>query len=223
MLDQIDYGVIGEHYPWLLERNQDCILSPDSDGMLCGLLMSHLLGWNIVGFYDGKHLVIKDGKRVEGTVFLDMEVYRQNVRSVGQHLVMYNKRQQPANWNNFLNCVSPNNLRQFDQTNNFQQKYPFGTIHLLLGFFKHHNRINSITSEAHWPLLFTDGVWNNLFGYTENCLEWIHWLRFNEPTSILYPLFCEGTSVYETMGGINAFYDYEIPAIQRANTSTAKC
>ncbi len=50
----IDYNALIEKYPWIVKKDMNCILSPDSDGLLCGLLMSHYFGWNIVGFYDGK-------------------------------------------------------------------------------------------------------------------------------------------------------------------------
>ena len=45
--DQIDYEKIVRDYPWIIKKNQNCILSPDSDGLLCGLFMSFYLGWQI--------------------------------------------------------------------------------------------------------------------------------------------------------------------------------
>jgi len=35
--EQIDYEEIVSRFPWVVEREQNCILSPDSDGLLCGL------------------------------------------------------------------------------------------------------------------------------------------------------------------------------------------
>ena len=32
------YQIIENNYPWIFERNRNCILSPDSDGLFCGLL-----------------------------------------------------------------------------------------------------------------------------------------------------------------------------------------
>ena len=40
-------------------------MSPDSDGFLSGLLMSHFLGWKIVGYYDGKVLAKTPGKKLD--------------------------------------------------------------------------------------------------------------------------------------------------------------
>ena len=50
----LDHDQVFEGYPWIFEENKNCIISPDSDGFMCGLLMSHFFNWNIKGFYDGK-------------------------------------------------------------------------------------------------------------------------------------------------------------------------
>ena len=44
--DRIDYDRVLYDYPWIAETNHYCVLSPDSDGLLCGLL------WQ--SFADGK-------------------------------------------------------------------------------------------------------------------------------------------------------------------------
>jgi hypothetical protein len=60
MNNQINYKEVIEKHPWIIENNHKCILSPDSDGLLCGLFMSNFFDWDIVGFYDGKVLVLKE-------------------------------------------------------------------------------------------------------------------------------------------------------------------
>lgn len=129
---QIDYEDLVARYPWIVQENVNCILSPDSDGLLCGLLMSFHLNWKVRGFYDGKILVMEEGFTARDCVFLDMEVFRNQVRSVGQHMLLYNKNQDPDNWNNFDSCFAPNNIRGYDACHDFRLKYPFGTIHLLI-------------------------------------------------------------------------------------------
>jgi len=57
--------------------------------------MSNILNWNIVGFYDGKVLTLKKGESVKDCIFLDMEIFRNYVKSLGHHMVLYNKRQIP--------------------------------------------------------------------------------------------------------------------------------
>lgn len=56
----IDYEKVLKQYSWIVKRELDCVLNPDTDGLLCGLFMSHYLGWHIRGFYDGKVLVLVD-------------------------------------------------------------------------------------------------------------------------------------------------------------------
>lgn len=87
-LTELHYRELITRHPWIIEREQNCILSPDSDGLLCGLLMSHYLGWRIRGFYDGKVLAVEENTNPQDCVFLDMEIFRPNIRSVGQHMVM---------------------------------------------------------------------------------------------------------------------------------------
>lgn len=55
--ERIDYDILIKKYPWVLKKSRNCVLSPDSDGLLCGLLMSKYLDWRIVGFYDGKIMI----------------------------------------------------------------------------------------------------------------------------------------------------------------------
>lgn len=177
--EAIDYGKVVAEFPWIVEEDQDCIISPDSDGMLCGLFMSKHLGWKIRGFYDGKVLVVENGVKPGDCVFLDMEILRRNVRSVGQHMVVFNKDRIPDRWSDLNQLVSPNIVRGYDGYHLFRLKYPFGTVHFLMGIINHHKNFD-IPKTAIAPLLFTDGTWMNLFGYTENSLSWISYLRANE-------------------------------------------
>ena len=139
--DKIIYDNVIKKYPWIVELNQKCILSPDSDGFLCGLFMSNVLNWSIVGFYDGKVLTLKKGEVSKNCIYLDMEIFRNYVKSLGHHMVLYNKRNKPNNWFNFLNCIQPNNIRGYDAKTKFNLKYPLGAIHLILGIVGHTKNI----------------------------------------------------------------------------------
>jgi hypothetical protein len=185
---QIDYQDVIARFPWVIQKGNACVLSPDSDGLLCGLFMSFYLNWRIRGFYDGKILVLQKGFSARDCVFLDMEVFRGEVRSVGQHMLLYNKRQVPENWHGFDNCLAPNNLRGYDASHDFGLKYPFGTIHLLIPLVSAVKKIHVPTS-ALTPLLFTDGTWMNLLGYTENSLNWIQFLLADSPDNPLHQVF----------------------------------
>jgi hypothetical protein len=186
--DVINYAMVIKKYPWLVQKDQNCVLGPDSDGLLCGLFVSHYLNWKIRGFYDGKILVLKKRFRPKDCVFLDIEVFRKGIRSVGQHMVMFNKDRLPENWGNFDDCFSANNTRGYDAKHNFPQKYPLGTIHLLLGVLGSIKKIE-IPTTAICPLLYTDGTFKNLFNYPDNCLSWLKFLQADDTTSSLHPIF----------------------------------
>lgn len=204
--DQIDYEKIVEDYPWIIKRGQDCILSPDSDGLLCGLFMSTYLDWRVRGFYDGKVMLLDKNISARDCVFLDMEVFRKDIRSVGHHMVQFNNKRKPSNWDNYKNCIQPNNLRDFDGYNNFRLKYPLATIHLLIGIVGSKMDFK-IPETAIRTLFFTDGTFNVLFKYPENVLNWLNYLRANEESNPLKDVFeNENYSVFSLMKAMDEFF-----------------
>lgn len=186
--DKIDYGEVIKNYPWIMEGDHNCILSPDSDGLLCGLFMSTHLNWKIKGFYDGKIMILDKNISAKDCIFLDIEVFRKEIRSVGHHMVLYNKRYKPPNWNNFDNCIQPNILRNYDGYTDFRLKYPLATIHFLIGILGSRIQL-CIPETAICPLFFTDGTFNVLFKYPENVLNWLNFLRANEDDNPLKYIF----------------------------------
>lgn len=204
--DTLDYYQIIAQYPWIVENNQDCILSPDSDGLLCGLFMSHFLDWNIKGFYDGKVMLLKKNTKVQNCIFLDMEIYRENIRSMGHHMINYNKRTNHINWDNYKNCIQPNIFRNYDGKNDFRLKYPLATIHMLISIVSKKIEINLIEDSVA-PLFFTDGTFNVLFSYPENVLNWMNYLGIKEKANPLYRIFCENDyTPYKLMLEMDKFF-----------------
>ena len=196
--NRIDYADIKNRFSWIISENQKCILSPDSDGLLCGLLMSKYLNWDIVGFYDGKVMLLKDGISTQDCIFLDMEIFR-------HHMLRYNRNNTPTNWGNFVNCIQPNNLRNYDKYHDFRLKYPLATIHMLMGIIG--SEIDIATPEsAICPLFFTDGTFNVMFSYPENVLNWLKYLRADEENSPLKAIF-ENTH-YSTFSLIKAMDEF---------------
>lgn len=45
----MDYEKLLERFPWIIEKNKNCIISPDVDGILCGLFMSCYFDWKLMG------------------------------------------------------------------------------------------------------------------------------------------------------------------------------
>lgn len=204
--EKIDFSDIINNHPWIVEENKNCILSPDSDGFLCGLLMSHLLNWKIKGFYDGKVLLLEKGLSTKDCIFLDMEIFREDVRSFGHHMLLYNVNDTPSNWNQFKNSIQPNNLRKYDGCHFFRLKYPLGTIHMLLSIIAQRHDIE-ISDDAIAPLFFVDGTFNVLFKYPENVMNWLEYLRADEDDSPLKKVFMSKKhSVYELMLEMDDFF-----------------
>jgi len=183
----INYSDIIKNYSWIVEPNQKCIISPDTDGILCGLFMSAFFNWEIVGYYDGKDLALKKKLKPSDCVFLDMEIFRKNCKSIGQHMVLYNKNNVPKNWDNFSNSINPNNIRCFDTNKNFALKYPLATIHLLMCIARTTVEF-SVPKSAVTVLLYVDGTFKNLLNYPENCISWLHYLNAKNESSPLATL-----------------------------------
>ncbi|MBI3195882.1 MAG: hypothetical protein HYZ34_15645 [Ignavibacteriae bacterium] len=204
----IDYLRVIKQFPWIVEKKNKCILSPDSDGLLCGLLMSHYLDWQIIGFYDGKVLVLKKGESVKNkdTCFLDIEIFRSGVKSLGHHMLVYNKNEKPEDWKNFQNCIQPNIMRDYDGLHDFRLKYPLATIHLLIGILNSTVHID-IPESAICPLFFTDGTFQVLYSYPENVLNWLRFLGIDKVDSPLRNLFMhEHYTVYSQIEAMNNFF-----------------
>lgn len=204
----IDYNKILEEHPWIAMRNQKCILSPDSDGLLCGLFMSYYLDWEIIGFYDGKVCVIKDGYSAfdNDVCFLDIEIYREGVKSMGHHMLSVYNSEINDDWNKrFKQCIQPNLMRGYDK-NNFRLKYPLATIHLLIGILE--NKINiEVDETAIFPLLFTDGTFNVMFSYPENVMNWWGYLRVKDNSNLLKKVFLgEDYTTYKLMLEMDSFF-----------------
>ncbi|MBK7985855.1 MAG: hypothetical protein IPK11_02790 [Ignavibacteria bacterium] len=205
--DLINYDEICKKYKWILQKNQYCVLSPDSDGLLCGLFMSAFLNWKVVGFYDGKVSIINKEYIDKNPIFLDIEIFRKEIRSMGHHMLMVNKKHLPEAWENFDNCIQPNNIRRYDGKNNFRLKYPLATIHMLISIVSYKNRNISIPESAIPPLFFTDGVFNILFSYPENVLNWLKFLRIHEEWNPLKSIFeNEKYTVFTLMQEMDNFF-----------------
>ena len=193
-------------YPWLAEENVKLILSPDSDGFLSALLYLNYFNAEVVGYYDCKIMLCKKDINPKDCFFVDHDIFCKDIKSCGHHMVCYNKNKKSDSWSNFDNAVQLNNLRGFDGYHDFQRKYPFATIHFLLSLLENVKHIE-ISSDAIVPLLFSDGVFNNLFGYPENCLDWLKWLKADDEESLLHDVFFKDIPFSSVMEKMEIFFN----------------
>ena len=208
--DKIDYEEVLKKYPWIRESDRYCILSPDSDGLLCGLFMAKCRGWKIVGFYDDKVGVVNKDYKSKDIVFLDGEIFRENAKSLGHHMVCLTNKKRDLLEKNFKNCIQPNLMRNYDGKKFFRLKYPLASIHLLVSIIAYDDRNTrpiKLTGDAIAPLFFTDGVFNVLFLYPENVLNWLSYLRINEDWNPLKDIFENRQySVFDTIKYMDDFF-----------------
>jgi hypothetical protein len=183
-IEKINYKEIILQHPWIIEKNQYAVISPDTGGFLCGLFMSNYFNWKIVGFYDGKILKIKKGISVKDCIFLDIEILRKDIRSIAHHMNLHNINIPPPNYHQIMkNCINPNYIRGFDRVHNFSQKYPLGSIHLLLFIIDNiYPNLVRIKKEGFGTIFFADGIWKILFKYTNNFLNWFQFLETGKYT-----------------------------------------
>lgn len=194
--DRIDYEKITEKYPWIIERDLNCIISPDADGLLCGLFMSHYLNWRIVGYYDnGKNLIIKNDIKPKDCIFLDTEIYRQNIKSIGHHITLLRKNNTDINLNNYQNCLNPNNLRERTLKENFSLKYPMGTIHLLISIIANNIKVE-FSENSFFVVLQADGTINRFLDrYSTNLRDWLLYLGADDSEHVLYKMLNRHTTL----------------------------
>lgn len=190
--DQIDYPEVLRKHPWIAEEEHCCILSPDSDGLLCGLLMAKFKKWKIVGFYDDKVALVNRSVLDKDPIFLDGEIFRKGIRSMGHHMLTVNHNKRPVGYDEtFTNCIQPNLMRRYDKKC-FQLKYPLGTIHMLtsiLAFSMKDTNPMQLPVSSIPALFFSDGVFSTMFSYPENVLNWLHYLRIDEDWNPLKEVF----------------------------------
>ena len=190
--ERIDLDLILNRFPWITETNKKCIISPDADGFLCGLFMNSFFNWEIVGFYDGKILLSKKNLTIKDCIFLDIEIFHPNIRSVGNHCIIpHNGIYKELGNDSFKQCISPGMLRGFDGSKYFRLKYPLGTIHFLISILYNLKKI-IIQKEGISSLLFVDGVFNVLFSYPENVITWIKYLQMDNQKHPLNSLLFKG-------------------------------
>lgn len=191
------------------------IISPDTDGFVSGLLLNNFFNWPVIGFYDGKILVtVFDSNFVdqkEFYFFIDVEILRPYIKSVGHHILIYDNRSpHPLIQNLANNCLQPNNWREMDFKNTFSTKYPFGTFHLLLSLLYYLDPSNLIFKfnykKAVIPSIYIDGVFKNLFNYPENCLTWLKYMTGDDINHPFEKLLSHPTTPKELIKNMNKFF-----------------
>ncbi|MGB9722396.1 MAG: DNA-methyltransferase [Chloroflexia bacterium] len=191
-VERADYDQIRQRFRWLDEENRPMVSSLDLDGIVSAMLMQNLRGWKLVGFYDAQYLWVVDGVDLSqgAVVFLDHDIYRDEILSVGHHILQWDKNTPQQIPQASLN---PNLLRGIT-AQEFGRKYPFATLHFLLACMsawhpEWRKTYLRLPREFLPVLLNVDSSMQNAFTYLRNAREWLDWLGGSEEDSPLYP-FC---------------------------------
>lgn len=205
-------------FPWLYKDSnkvKGIIISPDTDGFISALLLNEIFSWKVVGFYDGKILTTIDEtdfqKNKEDYIFIDVEILRPDIKSVGHHILMYDVNNPHPLISKTENvCIQPNNWRGMDFKNTFATKYPFGTFHLLISIIYYLDPQNPALkfnpTKAIIPSIYLDGVFKNLFNYPENCLDWLKYMTNDDLTHPLEILLNHPTTPKDLMNLMKRFF-----------------
>ncbi len=190
-------------HSWVTDPGRPCVSSPDIDGLLCALLAGSVLGWECVGFYDGTKIALwANPKRIvwQETVFLDVEILRPDVRSVGNHLLTFDANDAARLEQSCPRIMNPNLWRGIHFVENFPRKYPFGTLPILYCALAFRGLIKPDPRHL-GALYYPDSGLENAVVYKDNALDWLRAMGAEDPSSPLAPLckMVSGQTVYGTL------------------------
>lgn len=168
-----------ETRPWLqrIINKEGCpiVIGADLDGWLSALLLTQH-GCVVEGVYNNRQLALKQGTYGKDHIFIDFDVARQNVISVGHHITSLSQK------NNSSNLYHPQGLQineiygvykhdKDDDKKNFPYKYPFSTV-LYLMYLLDYN-LMEMEPWQRFLILQADGVLNNNSRYPHSVDHWI--------------------------------------------------
>lgn len=190
-------------HSWLTDPGRPCLSSPDIDGLLCALMAGSVLNWECVGFYDGAKITLwANPRRIvwHETVFLDVEVLRADVLSLGNHLVTLDVEDASILERSCPRLMNPNLWRGIHFQPDFPRKYPFGTLPILYCALAFRGLVQPEPRHL-GALYYPDSGLENAMVYKDNALDWLRAMGAEDPSSPLAPLcrMVSGQTVYGTL------------------------
>tara|TARA_X000001036_G_scaffold225799_2_gene211273 strand:- start:914 stop:1843 length:930 start_codon:yes stop_codon:yes gene_type:complete len=165
---------IFKQYPWLNEQKHKFIISADYNGLICASFLSHILSWELVGYYDLESLWIceQDAQNYNDIIWVDLNILPKLGRAIGGHIVSL-PEQTPMG---FQTSCNPNLLVNLTSAD-FKNKFPFSTLIFLLWL---HNYQIKKTLFARLLVLHSDDTWLKCQEYNQNVNHWVDMLpNFN--------------------------------------------
>jgi|APSaa5957512576_1039674.scaffolds.fasta_scaffold06186_3 hypothetical protein len=164
--------------PWLqrIINKEGCsiVVGADLDGYLSALLLTQH-GCIVEGVYNNRQLALKQGTYGKDHIFIDFDVARQNVISVGHHITSLSQK------NNLSNLYHPQGLqlneiydvyrKDKDAKKSFSYKYPLSTVLYLMYLLDYD--LMEMNKWQRFLIFQADGVLNNNSRYPHSIQHWI--------------------------------------------------
>lgn len=187
----IERETVLARFPWVTERGRLMVLGNDLDALLSGLLLHHLRGWEIAGFYDLKDIYYRDDltpRDLLAAIWVDLDIAHPECRSIGHHILTYEPDAPlPRQHEHSLN---PNLLRGVT-AKHFAKKYPLSTIHYLMFLFEFQPDRNLTHRDAIYWL--ADSTWIIAQKYEKNVTDWLE-------NCVTNPYLLETVGQWDTRG-----------------------
>jgi len=158
---------IFKQFPWIKEKNKKFIISADYNGVICASFLTHILDWELVGYYDLESLWVSEEntKNYNDIIWVDLNILPKQGRAIGGHIVSLDE-QTPKG---FQTSCNPNLLLGLS-SENFKNKFPFSTLIFLLWL---HNYQIRKTLVARLLVLHSDDTWLKCQQYNDNVDSWM--------------------------------------------------
>lgn len=146
------------------------IISPDIDGFISADFLSRKFGSTVVGTYDSYILCLADGINPEDCLFVDCDMNRDNLVSIGNHMRLKNDNMSSRSFN-------PN--IHYD-VKRYSSKFPYATCYLISA------SIELDLSEADLQrMAYADSTLINMIKYSDNMQSWSSRLRHSDIEGII--------------------------------------
>jgi hypothetical protein len=160
------------------KKDIDIIIGNDLDALLSACLLKSRFGWDIVGIYDYQSLWFDSNLSKEDLfsnlksqqyLAVDLDIYRNYLPSIGHHILsLHNEDILPQH----ENTINPNLINGVTHQN-FKQKYPLGTVHLLMWMLNEYPKLSRLGELLLW---FADSTFINAQShrFRDNVKYWLN-------------------------------------------------
>ena len=156
--------------PWVNEEDQNMIVGTDFDGIFSAMFLSEVRNYELIGFYDFKTIWVRNNANldeIKDAIWIDLDIYHKDIRSIGHHILKFRKDDKILCHKQSLN---PNLIRGIYH-NNFDRKYPYGTIHFLISLFDYIPKDDELNTLLLWH---PNSSLMNAQKYRPNAHEWLN-------------------------------------------------